>query len=214
MTALETYLTRKSHIIWDWNGTLLDDVDLCVQTMSSLLSKYRLPPLSKDAYRKHFCFPVMEYYRRLGFDFDSVPFVKVADEFITLYKKNIHECRLHPGVSDLLTKLRALGKKHSVLSAAREIDLMDQLGRLQIRDHFDHVYGIADHYAAGKVARGRELLKKIHSHPNDIIMVGDTDHDIDVARELGIEILLLADGHQSYERLQDLHPQVLLSRTI
>jgi phosphoglycolate phosphatase len=213
MKNLEQHLQDKTHIIWDWNGTLLDDVDLCVMTMSAILSKYMLPTLTREKYREQFCFPVIEYYKKLGFDFDKVPFAVVADEFIELYKKNLHESRLHTGVSQLLESLKQQGKKHSILSAARELDLIDQLKWLEVHHHFDHIYGISDHYAAGKVARGKELIAKLRQLIPDskesVIMVGDTDHDIEVARELGIDLLLVSDGHQTHERLQALHPLVI-----
>ncbi len=71
MTRLEEIFKGKSHILWDWNGTLLDDVDLCVFTMSEVLAKHGLKKIDKKPSRETFCFPVMKYYQSLGFDFEN-----------------------------------------------------------------------------------------------------------------------------------------------
>lgn len=44
-------------IIWDWNGTLLNDADLAVQTMNQLLERRGLQVLSVDDYKSVFTFP-------------------------------------------------------------------------------------------------------------------------------------------------------------
>ena len=59
---------RYKHIIWDWNGTLLDDTWLCVEGINQALIKRNLTPISEDRYREVFTFPVRDYYKKLGFD--------------------------------------------------------------------------------------------------------------------------------------------------
>lgn len=76
-------------LIWDWNGTLLDDVRMCVKVMNILLDKYSLPSLSYEKYREVFNFPVKDYYARLGFDFEIHPFEKAGIEFMDGYFKEL-----------------------------------------------------------------------------------------------------------------------------
>ena len=59
---------KYKHIIWDWNGTLLDDTWLCVEGINNSLKKRSLQTITKEIYRKVFSFPVEDYYKRLGFD--------------------------------------------------------------------------------------------------------------------------------------------------
>ena len=75
------------HIIWDWNGTLLDDVDYCRSIINTILIKNNLPQLSFDRYREVFTFPVQDYYKEAGFDFNKVSF-EIINESIALYIKN------------------------------------------------------------------------------------------------------------------------------
>jgi len=65
---------KYSHIIWDWNGTLLNDVEWCIKVMNQLLVQRSLPPISDvSAYYEVFCFPIIKYYKNLKFDFEKNP---------------------------------------------------------------------------------------------------------------------------------------------
>ena len=210
MKNLEQFLHGKTHVIWDWNGTLLDDIDMCVSVISSLLEKHGYPSISVEEYRKVFRFPVKEYYLDIGFEFNKVPFAVVAMEFINAYKAREHECGLYDGVADVLARLNEKGLKHSVLSAAHESDLKRLLHTHNLTEHFLHIYGISDHFAASKAARGKQLIEAMQVPRAEIVMIGDTDHDIEVANEMGIDILLFGDGHQCPTRLIKQHPNVLV----
>ncbi len=212
MHNLEKHFESKQHVIWDWNGTLLDDVDVCVDVINSLLQRYGHPRITRDTYRKHFRFPVMDYYRTIGFDFEKTPFETLAAEFISDYGEAAPTCLLFQGVTELLESLRSSGKTCSILSAARETQLRELTALHGIEDNFEHIYGLSDHYAVSKIERGLELIREIDIAPEKIILVGDTDHDIEVANRLGIDLVLLGDGHQEYERLQPLYAKTLASR--
>lgn len=212
MVSLRRHLEHKSHIIWDWNGTLLNDITICVEVIGSLLQDHGLPTLSREEYRRRFRFPVKEFYRELGFDFSRVTFEALSEIFFERYENRIHECSLFEGVGELLHELGALKKTLSVLSAADEEHLKRLLAHFQLIQHFQHIYGLSDRLAASKIDRGRELIRQFQVPLPEIILVGDTDHDVEVARELGIDCLLIADGHQTYERLQIVHPPTLHTR--
>jgi phosphoglycolate phosphatase len=210
MKNLDQFLRGKTHIIWDWNGTLLDDIDMCVSIISGLLERYGYPAISVEEYRKVFRFPVREYYRDIGFEFSKVPFEKVAMEFVEAYNARVHECGLFNGVTEVFNHLNERGIKHSVLSAAQEIDLKSLLHKHKLTEHFLHIYGISDHFAASKVARGMQLIEAMHIPKSEIVMIGDTDHDAEVAKEMGVDILLFGDGHQCPTRLIKQHSNVFV----
>ena len=75
-----------NHIIWDWNGTLLDDRWLCVDAINKSLLLRNLPVIDENRYLEIFCFPVEKYYLKLGFDFEKEPFTISGSEFIKNYK--------------------------------------------------------------------------------------------------------------------------------
>ena len=78
---LKSYGSYKG-IIWDWNGTLLNDTKLAVESMNKILLKRGLPVLTVERYKHVFTFPVRDYYQSVGFDFDKEPFEIPAMEFI------------------------------------------------------------------------------------------------------------------------------------
>ena len=58
-------------IIWDYNGTLLNDLSIGVECINRMLTKRELPLLTTESYREVFTFPVKKYYELVGFDFNK-----------------------------------------------------------------------------------------------------------------------------------------------
>ena len=82
-------LIKNKIIVWDWNGTLVDDSFVFVDIMNSFLSSFSLKTISLQDYRAHFCFPVKKYYSSLGFQLSDNQFEKISVDFIKKYKKNM-----------------------------------------------------------------------------------------------------------------------------
>jgi phosphoglycolate phosphatase len=192
---------KYSHIIWDWNGTLLNDAWLCVEVMNDMLSTRDLPHLSLEKYRKIFDFPVRDYYNKLGFDFSIEPFEAVGMEFMMMYNLRQNECSLYNEVPLVLENFTNKGYKQYILSAREENELKLETDKLGVAKYFDSITGLDDHYAHGKSDIGRTLLKTINTPVEKIIFIGDTHHDAEVAAELGINCILIPNGHHSEERI-------------
>jgi phosphoglycolate phosphatase len=210
---LEPHLPGKRKILWDWNGTLLDDLRVCVEAIAEEMRLRGLEPVDEARYRELFGFPVRDYYAKLGFDFARHPFEEVGGAFLRRFHARLHECRLHPGRRETLEALQARGIRQSILSAAHEPALHAQVRGQGIEHLFERVYGLDDEHAAGKVERGRELMRDLGVDPRETLLVGDTDHDLEVGRALGVDVVLVADGHQNEERLRSRHDRVLASGT-
>ena len=189
------------HIIWDYNGTLLNDIDLCVDVINVVLDRRGLSKISKQHYKTVFDFPVRDYYEAIGFDFSKESFDIVGTEFIDRYNSEMHTAKLHQHAIEVLSLIDKLGIKQSILSARLQQSLDVELKTLGIEKFFSHISGLSNHYAHGKLENGIELIDKIALPPDEILVIGDTLHDLDVAREKGTKELLIADGHQTYERL-------------
>ena len=192
---------KYSHIIWDWNGTLLNDVDRCLHAINILLKRRNLPQLSDtNAYRSVFCFPVIEYYRHVGFDLDNEPFAAIAAEYMELYHGNaMGPIVLYDHVENVLKRIKEAHIIQTVLSASHIDHLLSQIGMFPIAPFFSEILGITDIYAAGKMDIGKAYMNRIQ--PKKALMIGDTVHDYEVAQALGIDCLLIAQGHQSHATL-------------
>ena len=209
MQRLFHRLEDIDHVIWDWNGTLLNDVPHAIDTINFLLEPRGLPLLSVERYREIFGFPIRRYYETLGFDLQAESFADLCDQFIERFMAKVGECPLAPGSRELLGQIKAAGKKQSVLSATEQGNLHDMMSQFGLSHYFDFVFGIADRLAVSKVQRGHDLMRESGVPSTRTLLIGDTDHDLEVGRALGISVLLVTHGHQSAERLKRLHHDVI-----
>lgn len=198
-------MTRKrikkiESVVWDFNGTLIDDVALGVNSVNTLLRRRGLKEIaSHDEYRELFCFPVIDYYKRVGFDFEKEPFSLLAVEWVEEYKSGFGIVTLREGVLSALSALKNAGIKQYIISASERSMLSEQLKYFGIDSYFDGVYGI-DNINAG--SKAHLALEWASEHDADsAIFIGDTLHDYDTASAAGIECFLITGGHQSREQL-------------
>lgn len=190
------------HIIWDWNGTLLNDITLCLQVLNRLLARRGRASITREDYRRNFGFPVIHFYNYLGLDTNDDSFRQVSREFIEDYETHwFEECSLHPEAVNVLTQLAGIGLSHSVLSAARQEALNAGIRHFGIHTHFLGLAGADNIYAEGKIDKGHHWIRQLDWDPQEIVLIGDTVHDFEVARAIGTDCILLAHGHHSFQRL-------------
>ncbi|MCF7825993.1 MAG: HAD family hydrolase [Candidatus Marinimicrobia bacterium] len=185
------------HIMWDWNGTLLNDSWLSVKIINTVLEKRHMETLDHDRYVSIFGFPVSDYYRRLGFDFVEESFEMIGTEFINGYEKHKYEVDLHPGVKEVLLKLRSLRVGHSILSAYKQNTLDELVAYFGIEKMFDKIIGLDNHFAESKVDNGIRWMKELGREASEVLFVGDTEHDYEVAEAIGVDCILIPGGHQT-----------------
>ena len=192
------------HIIWDWNGTLLDDVQACVDAINVLLTARALPTLSREQYLDVFDFPVRNYYLKLGFDFTKEDWAEVARDYHLAYATASATAPLRTGTRAALSALRASGMGLSILSACELKILRRMVSERQILPQFDHIYGLDDLYASSKIDLGHAMFSKTGLSKKGTLLIGDTTHDYEVAQAMGIPCLLMSGGHQSVRKLTPL----------
>ncbi|MCF6241904.1 MAG: HAD family hydrolase [Bacteroidales bacterium] len=192
---------KYNYIVWDWNGTLFDDLRLCVDIMNNILKRRNLQSISIERYKQVFDFPVKAYYQKLGFDFEKESFENLGTEFIEGYNQKRFECKLHDSVHELLHLLQGKGVKQFILSAREHNKLLDDLKYFAIYKFIEDVSGLDNHFAGGKVQLAKKLLQKHNIPLTECVLIGDTVHDAEVAKKVGIDCILVSYGHQSYERL-------------
>ncbi len=194
-------LNNESTIIWDWNGTLLNDVNICIDTMNNILLKRGLKTLNKARYQDIFQFPVVEYYKKLGFDFNKDSFENLSVEFIDGYCRELNNADLFEYTVDILKEFKERNYVQIIISAMEKSALSGSLQEKGISHYFDYIIGINDHYAAGKLEFAVDFIKRNNIHPETSVLIGDTTHDYDVAKAIGCKCLLVAHGHQSFDKL-------------
>ena len=189
------------YILWDFNGTLINDVDVCLKNMNRLLVKHKKEPIDLTTYRSVFTFPVIEYYKSVGIIKKDDEFEAIAHEWMNGYYAMEKDLQVFDDTVENLKRVHRLGLKQGVLSASSTAQLKRLLDQHNLTQYMDHILGLDDIYAKGKVEIGLGFIQNHHLNPKDILLIGDTIHDYEVAERMGINCILCARGHQSSEIL-------------
>ena len=192
---------KYTDIIWDFNGTLLDDIRAGIDAVNDMLSRRGLATIdSVEQYRELFCFPIIDYYEKLGFDFEKEDYKTcLAPLWVSLYEQNEWRAPLFAGVEPLTAALRAHGIRQSILSASESGMMKKQLDARGALAWFDEIWGNDCIHAYGKEGLAAAWRAK---HPDACaVVIGDTVHDFAVAQAMDADCILVAAGHHSYEKL-------------
>lgn len=189
-----------TYVLWDWNGTLLDDVQTAVDVNNDIFPGFGIQPLKDvEAYHRVFCFPVREYYRALGVTDDM--FDDVANAWMRGYMERSKTCCLMPHAIEALEAFHQAGLGQAILSASKKEYLHMQLAKYPIGQYFQAALGLNHIYATSKVDLAKGFLKDHGVDPKKAIFLGDTLHDAEVAQAIGCDCLLIEGGHQARSTL-------------
>ncbi len=180
---------------------MLDDTQACVNSINVLLAKRGVATIDELRYRDIFGFPIIDFYRRLNFPLETENWDLVAREFHDVFLADT-TFKLQSATVKTLKEIQSKNIEQSILSASEQSILDDMLTGYCIRDFFTHVCGVNNLYGNSKIEIGQKLLTRITVPQKAIAIVGDTLHDAEVAHALGISCVLIAQGHQSRERLE------------
>lgn len=180
-------------ILWDWNGTLLDDVEVALAAMNEMLARRGLPLLrGREPYRDIFTFPVRVYYTAAGLDLSAEPFESLAVEWTGLYHRFYPRCGLFPAARAVLQAVGEMGLEKAIVSASHQQALDSQVEEQGLGGFFQARLGISDIYAGSKAGLAQRYLKSQGVPPEQALLIGDTLHDWEVAQEAGCPCVLLA----------------------
>ncbi|MBR2721522.1 MAG: HAD family hydrolase [Clostridia bacterium] len=194
-------MKQYTHLIWDFNGTVLDDVAPSFASANRLLRAHGLAPIeSLDRYREVFGFPIVDYYQRLGFDFSKTPFEELAPEWVAYYREASTPERAFEHARTVLEWARKAGLCQLILSATEEGMLRQQCTSLGLLDYFSELVALDNIHAGSKVDVG--LAWRARNPGARALMIGDSEHDAEVAHAIGADCILVSYGHRPKEALQ------------
>jgi len=188
-------------VLWDWNGTLLDDVDVNLEAINRMLNRRGLKPLDLVSYKNVFCFPIKLFYERIGIDLEKESFQKSAEEYVLNYCSFEDNIGLNPDASYVLDAINQRGIRQYILSACAKNDLMRMISRFGLTGKFQEIYGADNVYANGKIGTGKLLIQNNSIDPEKTLLIGDTLHDAEVAKAIGVNYILYSGGHNSFDML-------------
>lgn len=200
------------YIVFDWNGTLIDDLQMNLDIEDFLLSERNLPhPLSKEFYLENFGFPIKDFYALCGFDFQKESYFDIAEEYRAEYKKRMDDTRLFDDVVSTLENLKRSGYKLLIVSATEQNVLISQVENYGISEYFEKVIGIENNLGKSKVQAALDWFGQQDINSENVLFVGDTVHDSETAKAIGCECFLIPRGHNSRQRLEKTGAQIFSS---
>jgi phosphoglycolate phosphatase len=199
----------KKCIFLDFNGTVLDDVDLCLNLLNEMLALKGVKTVSMEEYKEIFTFPIIEYYKKAGFDFTKYTFEELAEYFIVEYtRRNVTEAFIYPDFIEFINSMKEMEYEVILCSASKKVLLLEQLDVFNI-NVFDDVIALSNHYAASKLELAKEYVASKNIDLNNSYFIGDTVHDAEVGLACGLNIILVDRGHQSEKVLSETKQVVL-----
>lgn len=200
----------EKYIFLDFNGTVLDDVDLCLNLLNEMLSAKEGKTVNLEEYKNIFDFPIVKYYERAGFRYANYTFEELADYFIIEYsKRNPTQSKIFDDLESSVNALKEIGYKVVICSASMKNLLIEQLKGFNIYQLFDDVIALDNYYAASKLELAKAYVSNVDVDLDNSYFIGDTTHDAEVGNACGLKVILVERGHQSKEVLQKANCTIL-----
>ncbi len=189
-------------IIWDWNGTLLDDVPLNIGIVNTLLRERGIKTIdSVDYYKSEFSFPIIDFYRKVGFDLENEDFTLIARQYARLFDEGYPSADIFPDAEEILRLVKHSGKEQLIISASEQGYLLKQVEYFELSHYFTDILGVSDVLGSSKIERAKKWIAERNIDPRSVLFIGDTEHDRDAAKAIGCDCVLVSRGHCSKERL-------------
>ena len=195
------------YVLWDWNGTLLDDTQAALNTLNIMLARRGVKSIEMGFFRDHFAFPCRPFYDMIGMHVEDAEWDALAKEYHDLYAEQPKE--LNREAIAALERVRQSGAKQSIISALRQ-DLLDEVtARMGVAKYMECIYGVDNLDGASKLDRALELMNHIAPQVGeqpDVVLIGDALHDKEVADALKVRCVLCGQGSHASWRLREVAP--------
>ena len=197
---------KYTHVIWDWNGTLLNDIGASLASVNDMLAMRGREPIGIDYYRECIGVPIIKFYEKV-FDLPNEDYSVIIKQYNNGYLYHLKDCGLTENAVEVLDYFADKGVKQAIVSSSNNEQLYANVKKYGIFDRFEAVLGAADYYAGSKIERAVEYLSKSEGYR--ALVVGDLEHDAEMAAELGADCVLITSGHENRERLYSANARVI-----
>ena len=192
---------KYKSIIWDWNGTIINDTPVALEATNSLLQRFGYPVISLEYYRENVDTPIVRFYSKI-FDLSKHDVKMIDDEWGLLYDRLSDKIELNAGVKDMLRSFADSRLDQIILSAFKTIEITKYAHRFSIEHYFTDILGTENIVMESKTVRGKRYMQEHGFVPEKTLYIGDTVHDYETARNLDIDCILFSGGQQSPKLLK------------
>jgi len=200
--------------VWDWNGTLLADTQLCIDAGNQVINTFGGKGPSREEYREQFSFPVIDFYARYGANREAMLAGNFSQVFHNYYKQGSSKCRTRKGARRVLSWLRQQSIDSIILSNHIQPEILVQLQRLDFEQYFQNILA---HQDISSTSKGNNKVQRIHTYlgehsygPSEIVVIGDSPEDVGIGKEIGAKTIGITEGYFSISRLRASQPDYII----
>ncbi len=191
------------NLIFDWSGTLCDDLALTIEATNHVLSHYKRPPLDVDSFRAEFYLPYPSYYET------KIP-EATMDELEDLYRfafdRSATTVKLLPHARRFMDFCTEQGIRCFILTSMDSKAFAIQVEELGLSSYFEHIHsGIRN-----KEVYIGQLMQQHNLHPDETAFIGDMSHDIDAAHCASITGIGVLTGYNNAQQLAAATPDLIV----
>ncbi len=201
-------MMKYKNIIWDYNGTIINDAQLAVDAENIVLQSYGLPTIDLEYYLKECEMPLINFYKKI-FNMEKYDFSEIARRFIASYDDLFETANVFPEVRSMIETLSKINCRQGVISGFETSRLVSSLKKFDLAQYFSFISGSDDIDAGDKSERAVKVVEKYGFAPEETLFIGDMYHDWETARRVGADCVLIAKGHQGGDVLRAYGVRVL-----
>ncbi|WP_238175757.1 HAD family hydrolase [Kribbella pratensis] len=192
------------HVVWDWNGTLLNDNHAVLAAVNEVCAGFGRAELSWGEWQAAYARPMrLSYEQILQRALDEEEWAQVDKLYHDRYDALLHTCELAAGAHDVLRAWTAGGRTQSLLSMWFHSRLTPTVEHYGLTQYFTRVDGLPGEIGGGSKADC--LIRHLEAQqldPSDVVLIGDVVDDANAAQAAGARCVLVTTGAMTLEALQ------------
>ena len=193
-----------SHVVWDWNGTLLDDNRIVLAAVNEVCAGFGRPDLTWVEWQTAYARPMrVSYETILARVLDEEEWARVDKLYHERYDALLHSCGLAAGVPDVLRQWTESGRTQSLLSMWFHTRLTPTIEQFGLTQYFTRIDGLAAEVGGGSKAYSLiQHLEAQNLNPAEVVLIGDVVDDAQAAQAAGAQCILVTTGAMTRHALE------------
>ncbi len=196
-------------IIWDFNGTLIDDINAALASVNDMLTRRELPIISFEQYASYVDTPIIKFYEHIFDNLYSMDFGEIAVEFNEGYEKHLPDRAVMANAEEVLEYFNSKGKLQTVISATHIDKVNNRLTEFGLSGYFDKILAHNNLIAEDKTHLAVGYFEEKGISPSEAVVIGDCVADFKMAQTLGCDCILTTQGHQSRKEFAETNAVVI-----
>lgn len=206
MGMLELAIMQKvENILFDWSGVISDNISALLKTINSMFDERGVAPISMEELKQNWKQPYLKFYQQY------LPGITLEEEDALFKRHGIkhYKPELIKNMPELIVKLKENKKEMYIVSSDPAESLLELLDRNNIRNCFKEIHCELHN----KIETVKTIIKNNRINLETCFIVGDTAHEIEVGKEMGIKTIGVTWGMYTEERFkEENYPDYLIER--